>query len=164
MFFLTVLILYKIRSMLSQRPVCQTGLCESSSSGKTANAAEDKNTSSDGIEVADNRSLLSSEKEKKKDVSKEICILCQTISNLAHNIRKKFTIMILILLLFQVALEYEYWNQEKSFLMNEVKLPSRVDTNVIYSLYAFEFMILTSVFTARHIQGRSYDKGSKAIK
>ena len=113
MFFLTVLILYKIRSMLSQRPVCQTGLCESSSSGKTANAAEDKNTSSDGIEVADNRSLLSSEKEKKKEVSKEICILCQTISNLAHSIRKKFTIMILILLLFQVALEYEYWNQEK---------------------------------------------------
>ena len=76
MFFLTALILYKIRSMLSQRPVCQTGLCESSSSGNTANAAEDKNTSSDGIEVADNRSLLSSEKEKKKDVSREICVLC----------------------------------------------------------------------------------------
>lgn len=72
--------------------------------------------------------------------------------------------MILILLLFQVALEYEYWNQEKSFLMNEIELPSRVDTNVIYSLYAFEFMILISLFTARHIQGRSYDKGSKAIK
>ena len=72
--------------------------------------------------------------------------------------------MVLILLLFQVALEYEYWNQEKKFLMNEKELPSRVDTNVLYSLYAFEFMILTSVFTARHIQGRSFTNGSKAIK
>ena len=76
MFFLTVLILYKIRSMLSQRPVCQTGLCGPSSSGNTTDAAEDKNTSSDGIEIADNRSLLSSEKEKKKDISEEICVLC----------------------------------------------------------------------------------------
>ena len=72
----------------------------------------------------------------------------------------KFTIMILILLLFQVVLEYEYWNQEKSFLMNDEQLPARVNTDIIYSLYAFEFMILTSVFTARHIQGRSFDKGS----
>ena len=76
MFFLTALILYKIRSMLSQRPVCQTGLCGPSSSGNTTDAAEDKNTSSDGIEIADNRSLLSSEKEKKKDAIEDYCVLC----------------------------------------------------------------------------------------
>ena len=121
MFILTVIILYKIRTMLNQRPVCQTGLCESTSSTKAAAQDNEAGSSSpSGIEVADNSSLLASEKEQEKQEPYEgYCVLCQAISKLALNIRKKFTIMVMTLLLFQILLEVEYWNQEKDFLMND---------------------------------------------
>ena len=71
--------------------------------------------------------------------------------------------MVITLLLFQIALEVEYWNQERDFLTNQERIPTRVDTGIIYSLYAFEFMILSSVFIARHVQGRSINRSSQAI-
>ena len=59
--------------------------------------------------------------------------------------------MVLTLLLFQLLLEAEYWNQEKEFLMGDAQIPERVDTAILYSLYSFELLILTSVFIARHV-------------
>ena len=65
---------------------------------------------------------------------------------------------------FQIALEAVYWRQEKDFITNETKVPVSVELGVIYSLFAFEFLILTSIIYARHVQGRSTSKGSEAIK
>ena len=113
------------------------------------------------IEVADNRSILMEKSSNKFD---GYCTLCITIRQLALNIRFKFTVMVLTLMFFQIALEAVYWRQEKDFITNETKVPVSVELGVIYSLFAFEFLILTSIIYARHVQGRSTSKGSEAIK
>jgi len=77
------------------------------------------------------------------------CTLCITIRTLAQNIRFKFTIMVVTLMCFQLALEGVYWRQEKDFILGRESIPSGVNIGVVYSLFAFEGVILSSIILAR---------------
>ena len=61
MFALTMYILYKIRTILNKRPVCQTGLCEETPKEEDSTSTKSKSDDDDhGIIAADKSSLLDS--------------------------------------------------------------------------------------------------------
>ena len=88
--------MFKIRGVTNQRPVCQTGLCDDLDEGNTSASLE--------IQEASNLSM-----DPKKMQEEEFCAMCKAIVQVATTIRKKFTIMVLVLCFFQIGLELIYW-------------------------------------------------------
>ena len=97
----SIWILYKIRIILDKRPVCQTGLCaEMLASAVQKQKSPLSNQEPFDIQEANNVNLLDDADAKVHDMPEVCCFLCSTIIKIAKKIRKRFTRMVIIIILF----------------------------------------------------------------
>ena len=79
------------------------------------------------------------------------CVLCKTVIKLGLEIKFKFTVLLIVIMMFNGALETLYWVSQKDLIVQDVDHIVPITTRVLYWLYAIEFVIMVSMLYARII-------------
>jgi len=80
------------------------------------------------------------------------CDMCRTMLELANTIRKKFTLLVSLLVVFQLALAGIYWSAEFHYIIKSQDTVVEVKTQEISALYAIEVFIMASTIYSRFSQ------------
>lgn len=73
---------------------------------------------------------------------------------ISKSIQKKFTILVIVLMFFQICLSASYLAFQWDYIFGYDDNPSEVTLTVLKFLFAFEIMIGSSVIFARQMQNK----------